>query len=287
MRVHTPPRFLRLIVHSVGEARGHSGLCAGYERGEWRADKFAQHIIDWIPDFALSSHELADIHAGNLMGLVRRASRAIYETEKYKIRGEFGEIILHALMRDVFNSVPAIKKIYFQDGSNEVIKGFDAVHVVENALELWLGESKFYDDVHRAIRDVITELQKHLGTEYLRREFAAITNKLDRDWFGTERLRLLLREETSLDEVFACVRIPVLLTYDSRVVGNAKSVTQEYETAFLSEVSQFSDTFAKRLGELEERQGFTIRVHLFLIPLKAKKELLEHLDRRLRAAQGI
>jgi len=223
------------------------------------------------------------------MAAVRRASRAIYETEKYQIRGEFGEIILHALMRDVFKSVPAIKKIYFQDGSNEVIKGFDAVHVVwnEDQLELWLGESKFYDNVHRAIRDVILELEKHLKADYLKREFAAITNKLDRAWPHSARLKLLLREETSLDDVFACVRIPVLLTYDSKVVGEHNAQSAEYEAAFCAEINRFNTRFSERLSELQRRQGFDARVHLFLIPLKAKKELLEHLHRRLRAAQGI
>src|SRR3712207_6996007 len=59
-------------------------------------------------------------------------------SEKYSKRGEFGELLLHSVIRDVFHSEPAISKIFFKDSANDTVKGFDAVHVVEveGSLEL-------------------------------------------------------------------------------------------------------------------------------------------------------
>ena len=287
--MQTPKRFLRLLVHRVDGSRGLSALCAGYERGRWRSEQLAKHIIDWIPHFALSSEELEAIDPGNLMDLVRKATRAVYETEKYQLRGEFGEILLHGLMCDVMQSTPAIRKIFFKDAANDVVKGFDAVHVVadEDRFELWLGESKFYDDVNRAIREVLEDLEKHLEMRYVRREFAAITNKLDRSWPHAEKLRLLLSEEKSLDEIFDGIRIPVLLTYDSPTIGSHSAVTAAYESAFASEVERYNEKLSNQLTELEKRQGFEVRIHLFLVPLETKKELLHQLQTRLKAAQSI
>ena len=43
------------------------------------------------------------------------AAKTVYTTEKYKKRGEFGELILHLILRDFFETVPLLSKIYFKD----------------------------------------------------------------------------------------------------------------------------------------------------------------------------
>ena len=107
-----------------------TGLCVGYERSEWRASQFADHIIEWLPEFALNHSELVDIKSGNSIRAIRRAALRVYQSEKFKQRGEFGELFLHAAIRQVFGSVPAISKIYYKSAINDTVKGFDAVHVV-------------------------------------------------------------------------------------------------------------------------------------------------------------
>lgn len=113
----------------------------------------------------------------NSVSLIRRAAKVVYDTKKFKKRGEFGELLLHAIVRQVHKSIPAISKIYYKTANTDTVKGFDAVHVVgpPNHMELWLGEAKFYNDIGGAIRDVVTELETHLGTDYLRAEFNLIT----------------------------------------------------------------------------------------------------------------
>lgn len=44
-------------------------------------------------------------------------------------RGEFGELILHVLLRDFHNTIPLLSKIYFKDTDGATVHGFDAVHI--------------------------------------------------------------------------------------------------------------------------------------------------------------
>jgi hypothetical protein len=219
----------------------------------------------------------------NAVERVAEAARAVYESENYERRGEFGEILLHVLLRQHVGTLPAISKIFFKDARNDTVKGFDAVHVLEqgDGLELWLGEAKFYADLGAAIRAVCAELEDHTESDYLRAEFIAITNKLDDDWEHAARLRDMLVRERSLDEIFAELCIPVLLTYDSSMIGRFTEVSDVYQEAFREEVLEAAERFRAAVPDLP------IRVHLFLLPLEAKAELVTEMNHGLRHAQEL
>ena len=278
-----PDPFLTVRVHNVGVQPSLTGLCAGYERGEWRAKQLADHVMDWLPEFALTASECTTLGPQNATKLMRSAAKRVYDSEKFKNRGEFGELLLHAAIRQVFDSLPAVSKIYYKSANNDTVKGFDAVHVVgpPEDLELWLGEAKFYDDISRAMSDVVSELHKHLETDYLRDEFALIVNKIDPKWPHAAVLRKLLQPEISLDEVFTRVCIPVLLTYDSPCVAGHTSCDRAYAKAFEQEMRKHYGAFCGR--ELPKE----IRIHLFLLPLLQKRALVEVLDAKLKAWQQL
>ena len=279
----TPDFFLTVRIDDLTRSPGLTGLCVGYEREKWRAEQFAKHTMDWLPEFALSSSECERMHHANALAFIRRAAKAVYESEKFKRRGEFGELFLHIAIRQVFNSIPAISKIYYKTANNETVKGFDAVHVVGSgdALELWIGEAKFYDDIGRAIRDVVTELNQHTQTDYLRSEFALITNKIDDSAEHASALKRLLDPNVSLDEVFKRVCIPVLLTYDSPTVKAYSTCCDEYKAAFVEEVENHWQNFSDK--DLPNE----LRIHLFLLPLEDKKTLVCILDERLKKWQSL
>src|ERR1035437_1518835 len=48
-----PPPFLYLRVQDLDLTPTITGLCAGYEGGEWRAKALADHMMEWLPEFAL------------------------------------------------------------------------------------------------------------------------------------------------------------------------------------------------------------------------------------------
>jgi Cap4 SAVED domain len=217
----------------------------------------------------------------------RQAANAVYKSKKFEQGGEFGELLLHAAIRQVHDSLPAISKIFYKTAANDTVKGFDAVHVVgpPEDMELWLGEAKFYTRIGRAVTEVVAELECHLGTDYLREEFSWIKGKIDTSWAHAERLKKLLSPNTSLDEVFQRTCIPVLLTYDSNCVRKHKSCGGSYVDDFRAEIAAHHLTFAKQVGK--KSLPTEVRVHLFLIPLQQKNVLIAELDRKLKQWQKI
>lgn len=282
-----PSPFLTVRCHEADWAPSLCGLCVGFENGTWRHNQLADHIVKWLPEFALTPSEWTAMNHANAVDLIRQAAVAIYQTEKFKNRGEFGELFLHAAIRQVHDSLPAISKIYYKSALNDTVKGFDAVHVVgpPDGMELWLGEAKFYDDISRAISDVVKELETHLATDYLRAEFLLIGNKIDDHWPHAPTLRRLLSKDTSLDEVFSRACVPVFLTYDSACVSGHSSLCEEYVAAFQAEARTHYRSFVNSLSKRNYPKD--VQVHLFLMPLHQKAALVEALDRKLRAWQAL
>lgn len=281
--IPTPPPFLEIRVHRMDLTPGLTALCAGYEPGVWRDRQLAGHLMRWIPEFALNHSEREGIDSSTAVEQMQQASRNMFMTPDIKKRGEFGELLLHVVIRQCFKSIPAISKIFYKDGPNETVKGFDAVHVViaEGTMELWLGEVKFYSNISTAISHVISELKDHTKRDYLRQEFQAIVKKIDPKWPHAAKLKRLIDPSTSLDEIFSRTCLPVLLTYDSPCVRTFDRVCEAFVEGFEKEVLRHHGTFSgKKLPD-------HIRVHLFLLPLRSKAELQKRLHEKLTVWQSI
>lgn len=273
-----PAPLLNLRVSDFEAEPWLIAMCAGYENGEWREEQLIEHVMEWLPEFSLKYSEWNSLGASNAVKLVRKAAKALYNTEKFKNRGEFGELFLHMILRQVFGTIPAICKMHYKDSRNDTVKGFDCVHVIseEGRLELWIGEVKFYKEITSAIRDVVKELHEHTKKDYLRDEFVAITNKIDDSWPHSERLKMLLDENTSLDDIFDSVSIPVLLTYDSDAINGHTKVTEAFKISFEEEVRENWNKFKGR--ELPS----CINISLILLPLKSKADFQQKLHEELQ-----
>lgn len=271
-----PTDFWEKRLHKESD-RGHTGLCVGYEARFWREKCFVDYIMEWLPEFSLNSIERENLQHSNAVELLRKAAKAVYKTDKFKNRGEFGEIILHAAVRSVFDSIPVISKIYYKSSRNDTVKGFDCVHVVGDLdnLELWIGEVKFYKDIVSAISDVIQEINDHCEIDYLKDEFVLIGNKIVSNDEEVTKIKELILSKKSMDEKFKSICIPVLLTYESDVIRDHSSVTKEYIDAFEKEISKHQNTFFKR--SLPK-----IKIHLFLMPINDKDSLVSALDEKLK-----
>jgi hypothetical protein len=278
-----PDAFLEVRVRTDNLTPNVLGVCAGYELKKWRCEQLVTHLINWLPEFALSYSDYEAIAGHNATEKTIEAAKAVYASPNYQKRGECGELILHAIVRQVFGSYPAISKYFFKDSRNDTVKGFDAVHVVADAdkLELWLGEVKFYEDIGKAITAVVEELEQHMERDYLRAEFMAIKNKIDPAWPLADRLARLIHPQSSLDQIFDAVVVPVLLTYDSEVINGHDKVTDLFKLAFEVEILKHRDTFASK--PLPD----TVRLELFLFPLASKKQLVKSFDERLKQWQAL
>lgn len=275
-----PEPFFTIVLHDLSRAPGLTGAFAGFEGGKWRYADMAEHLLEWLPEFALKYSDLEDINSGTARRALRTAAKTVYNTPKYQRRGEFGEILLHALLREIFDSQPAISKIYYKSSVNETVKGFDAVHIVENgdSLELWLGEVKFYKDINSAISEVVAEMHVHLEHDYLKNEFILIAPKIDDNWEHANSLKKLISSKTSLDTVFKQVCIPVLLTYESDSVNAHTEMCKAFELAISVELNAIHKKFLD--------SGIpSIKIHLFLVPMGAKQLLIDALHSKLEGLQ--
>ncbi|VVD62948.1 hypothetical protein PPN31114_00198 [Pandoraea pneumonica] len=273
--------FFNVVVDDIDRKPALTGICAGYEQGSWRVQQLATVLFRSLPDFCLRHSECRDISVDNAMQLISSAAKTMYQTEKFKSRGEFGELILHVVLKQLFNTLPAISKIFFKDSVNNTVKGFDAIHVVPTAtgLQLWLGEVKFYTDISKAVDDVCKELDVHFSREYLRNEFLLINRKIDDTWPHAERLRALTAETTSLDTVFETVCVPVLLTYESSTTAKHAALSEQYKAEMLIELEKHYSRFVSK------NRLTTVTIRLILFPLRAKALLVDELHRKLGAAQ--
>lgn len=235
-----PTPFLALRIHDLKVSPSLTAVCAGYEDGQWRAAGLARHMLDWVPDFALRASERQGLNSGTAQEQIRRAVRMVFGSGSACHRGEPGEILLHIICRQVFKSETVINKVFFKTSGNDVVKGFDSVHIVQarDGLELWLGEAKFYTDRDDAIRDAVASVRKHLATDYLRGEFALVTDKIDDDWPYATEIRNLIHENVPIQGVFRRVTVPVLLAYDSPAVQAHHEVCAAFISAFNAEMEE-------------------------------------------------
>lgn len=275
--------LLARCYHRVDPSPPLSGFSVGYELKVWRQKDLVASVFKHLPSFALRHTERMTFSDQTAVDLLRRAAHKIYATDNYGRRGEFGELLLHCILERHFQTVPAVSKIYYKDAANDTVKGFDAVHAVDtgDALELWLGEVKFYKDLRRAIRDIVAELYAHSKRDYLRSEFPAIADKIDPNWPHADRLHRLLDPDVSLDTVFDRTRFPVLLTYDSDAVQSHSTMCKEYLDAMVAEFGNAHNHF------LAASPPSNLSIELLLVPVADKERLAAEFDTRLKAWQHI
>ncbi|WP_137513522.1 HamA C-terminal domain-containing protein, partial [Escherichia coli] len=148
----------------------------------YRLDSLVMKILSALHEFAYGFHEGTQTDNTETLSKLIEASRSIYKideyqkvkdlylnsgaltddvADKYLRRGEFGELILHLLLRDFHSTVPLLSKIYFKDAVGHTVHGFDAVHIDPINKTLWLGESKLYIDPKKGISELIKDVEDH------------------------------------------------------------------------------------------------------------------------------
>lgn len=285
-----PSTVLKVVAEEVDDLVALIGVCAGHQDKRWRYDALSLDMINWAPDWILSYEDLQTFGWANAGELMAKAMRRVYTTTDHGTRGEVGELLLHIVLRKFFKSERAITRIFFKDAPNHAVHGWDCVHVVpressdgSSELELWIGESKLYKDAYEATSAVFSSLKEHLETDYLDTEFAAISDKLPADWEHTPALKSLLARETSLDETFSSVVIPVFISYDSETTGRHKVSSADYLHEIAAEIRTEWTKFRRRFSN--QKFPREVRVQLILLPTATKKDLLDSFDGRLKSFQ--
>jgi len=279
MAYDKPKPFIEVTVRNLSDTAPHVACCAGFERNSWRVEALAEHLIEWLPEFALNAEEYSNITGANARRALRNAAKNIYTSTNYEKRGEIGEILLHAIIRQEFNTEPLISKIYFKDSPNDTVKGFDSVHIVQTdkSVQLWLGEAKIYTSFNAAVYEINKSLKSHLVSDYLRLEFAAIVNKLEKTSPYFDIAKKLLDQNTSLDKIFECITIPVFVSYNSNAVKLSTASDKNY-------LDRLKNEILEKVTSLRtiKTDAATIKLIFILFPMNTKSLLTTAFDKKLK-----
>jgi len=277
---HKPDRFLTNLTAPLGSSDAEI-YCVGFEMSKWRSSQFAFHLAEWLPEYALPEDELRT-HHGNLLIKLNQAAIRVYTSDKYKSRGEAGEIALHAICRDFFDTVPLSPRVFYKSSSNDVIKAFDMIHArfpEGEKLEIWLGESKQYEDASSAIGDAISSVQAHLDAGFLQNQKVLLGPQIPKTTPRYEEIMALFKKGTSLDELVSSAVFVIGISCTSGGALAAKIADATYLAKVQAELSYLADRI--------EKSGLSkaVRVLLVYIPLASKAELVDAFDRRLKGLQ--
>jgi hypothetical protein len=318
----------------------------GFDFGRYLNEELTEVLMDVIVDFAFGYH--TGILKNYDRRILKEAAKAIYRIDefkevkwvyvddnselsdselvaekKYLKKGEFGEMILHLLLRDFFNTEPLVSKIHFKDTDNAVVHGFDIVHIGNDLTDstqnsIYLGESKLYSRKNgeagkHGIKDLVQDITHHFKTDFLYREIALINKKRDafkpleeycdantreeyqqfiinkKAWF--ELLKKVENREEKLQNFFKSVTIPLICTYQSEVFQNITDETSaEFQNELSNEVSELKALFDKELNSIVDEIGEPVKTELnivlVLFPIPSKRDLVRTLHEKLYKAQG-
>lgn len=207
---------------------------------------FTEELISVIPEYVFAEYENPNIPQTQVVQKLREAAKSIYKIKEfdlmrkayleddeeakneldklpYRKRGEFGELLLHFLLRDFRGTIPLVSKVYFKDSSGIPAHGFDSVHISPTEEILWLGESKLYTDAKQGLKELINDLDKHLKTDYLNDQFLLIKKNLKNNSIP-QREEWIKKLSTcrQLKEKLKIINIPLLCVYENDVYSKIK-----------------------------------------------------------------
>jgi len=259
------------------------GYHVGFDQKEFRLKPLVDVIRSVIPEFAFGYHEGNTVPMTDIVDRLKEAAATVYDTDKYQKRGEFGELILHLLLRDFHATIPLVSTMYFKDAINVAAHGFDGIHVSTDGNEhkLWLGESKLYGTGAAGIRELLSDMKKHVQADYMRQQFTLISRKIPQDATQIAYWRQVLDSNQPLDTIFKRIVIPMVCTYSSSLFTDHTDNTPEYFAAFEAECHALHQQF--QTGRIPCDVEFI----LLLLPIPDKDVLTRELDQRLKAMQRI
>jgi hypothetical protein len=280
-----PPFELDKVIEEKISESTFRAYHVGFDQNKFRLQPLADKIMDMLVEFAFGYWEnQKDISDTTVWrNKLKEAAETVYTTSKYEKRGEFGELILHLLLRGFHNTIPLVSKIYFKDTNNATVHGFDGVHITieDDSKKLWLGESKFYANGKDGILALVEDLKAHIQEDYLRKEFVFVSRKIPSETPEITHWKNLLNKNTKLDTILNGVCIPLVCTYTSDMFINNTAETEQYIRDFEAECREL-----KRLFD-EKNITTNVDIILMLLPIPNKDELNEELNKRLANMRNI
>lgn len=248
-----------------------------FDEGTWRSEELIDHLLRWLPELALPAKVLAEFNHLDARGLVTRAVTAFEERGVMADQQLMAELLLHAVLRHYFDSEPIACKVFHGHGTT---RGSTSAHIVPSpdGDQLWLGRARLttaptYDDIVGA---VVGELAAAVNRDVIRAERNLIVSLREPKHMRGSTIEATLGPAGKTEDLVRCLHLPILVAYDSRVVG--AGFTADY-------FGRLRDETATTYHDLKSRLPHSLQdlqVHLFLIPIEDAATLVPLFGDRLR-----
>lgn len=303
----------RVLVLNVGQD-DVDGLLLNWDLNdlgnyEFMESPFIDLVMNYLPEYAMGlGHN--SVSQVDMVAYLRATARSVIKIKRikeikyyldnnipynqwdeevlriYKSKGIFSELILHCVLREFKNTLPLISKIYFKDSNSVEAHGFDAVHVTDND-ELWLGETKFYNDGKAGLKALIDDLNKHFIRDYLNEQFIIISRALIHNNEQREHWIHQLSNANRLEEKFKLIRIPLLCLYEDNIVNeiiNEINNAGNASTVYFDHVQEMKNYFDANntFPNIDK-----VQIVLILLPIESKDRIVSSLLSRIFSMQNI
>lgn len=308
----TPFGSEKVIKEQISEAE----LCTylvGFDLNDdgekvYRWNNLIKKIMSAMQEFAFGVHEGSSTLNTETLEKIADSAKSIYKIDgfqkakdiyenggfidddvkdKYLRRGEFGELILHLLLRDFHATIPMLSKIYFKDSYGHTVHGFDAIHIQPDTKTLWLGESKLYMDGKKGVKALVDDIKEHFVRDYLNDEFTIVSKKLKvfNELEDKEHWLNIMDNSTKLSDALDSINIPLLCVYPS---DNFSKHDDENLKQFIEDYQNEVRGLKKHFDEKNDHPlKSNLNIILMLFPVKCKIELVKRLHRKLSLAQQL
>ncbi len=281
MPLELPDKFLSVLHRDDNSDVAGLAACAGFELGVWRSKKLAEHLINWLPQFALRPSEIEQIGPENAYKLLKEAAFRVFKKENAKHRGEIGELLLHIVCVSEYRAYAFVSRLFYKMRPNDQVTGFDSALVTyedtSGEIELWLGEAKFYSDTGQAVSAALSSLKDHLDQGFLEETKILIGPKIEPSTPGYDKLQWLFDDGNTLDELVERIVVPVLIASESEAAKNYQTCKENYSSFVIEEYDYINDRLAK------SAIAKSVRVVAIYIPLASKHSLETDFQNKLGA----
>lgn len=262
-------------LHHVSEdalRRALSSYDVRYENQCWRSQQLADHLVDWLPEIALKASDLASVQHLQLRRKTREAVNAIRRQCAISDQQLVGETLLHVVIRQTFRSEPIACKLFYQSATG--LRSFGAAHIVHALTgdELWLGRATIATaDTHEAVLNAaLADLEHVLDPDFLKEERETILTLREPSHLLPTSLEAALARNAPIDGLVEALCIPILVAYDSTVLGAGYAM--DYRDRLIGEVQTSYAALKPRLPSTLRN----VKVHIFLVPIECVATLAGH-----------
>lgn len=200
--------------------------------------------------------------------------------------GIYGESLLYAVLHQLYNANTLVSRGYFYDiQKKSEVTGYDSFQLIQrgNEIELWFGETKFYEDGIAAIDKVFSNIEKAISDDYLvNTNFTTILQKKGNIIDKESKLYEILDKwdkcvieslEVELRDNQIKLVYPVLVTFNT--------VDNDYNETIRAAINHINDNYS----HLEfDKISIEYSIFFILMPIedvkKSKETIIEWIDKK-------